>query len=61
MAGMEQVAQAMESIKTASTENVASTKQTKSAATNIDDLGRRLKELVAVYKVGEQSLSANAS
>jgi methyl-accepting chemotaxis protein len=61
MAGMDQVAQAMESIKTASTQNVASTKQTESAAKNIDDLGRRLKELVAVYKVGEQSMSAKAS
>ena len=61
MAGMDQVAQAMESIKTASTQNVASTKQTESAAKSIDDLGRRLKELVAVYKVGEQSMSAKAS
>jgi methyl-accepting chemotaxis protein len=61
MAGMDQVAQAMESIKTASTQNVASTKQTESAAKNIDDLGRRLKELVAVYRVGEQSMSAKAS
>jgi len=61
MAGMDQVAQAMESIKTASTQNVASSKQTESAAKNIDDLGRRLKELVAVYKVGEQTMSAKAS
>jgi methyl-accepting chemotaxis protein len=61
MAGMDQVAQAMESIKTASTQNVASTKQTESAAKSIDDLGRRLKELVAVYRVGEQSMSAKAS
>jgi methyl-accepting chemotaxis protein len=61
MAGMDQVALAMESIKTASTQNVASTKQTESAAKNIDELGRRLKELVAVYKVGEQSLAAKAS
>jgi methyl-accepting chemotaxis protein len=61
MAGMDQVALAMESIKTASTQNVASTKQTESAAKNIDELGRRLKELVAVYKVGEQSMAAKAS
>jgi methyl-accepting chemotaxis protein len=61
MAGMDQVAQAMESIKSASTQNVASTKQTESAAKSIDDLGRRLKELVAVYRVGEQSMSAKAS
>jgi methyl-accepting chemotaxis protein len=61
MAGMDQVALAMESIKTASTQNVASTKQTESAAKSIDELGRRLKELVAVYKVGEQSMAAKAS
>ena len=61
MAGMDQVALAMESIKTASTQNVASTKQTEGAAKNIDELGRRLKELVAVYKVGEQSMAAKAS
>jgi methyl-accepting chemotaxis protein len=61
MAGMDQVALAMESIKMASTQNVASTKQTESAAKNIDELGRRLKELVAVYKVGEQSMAAKAS
>jgi methyl-accepting chemotaxis protein len=61
MAGMDQVALAMESIKTASTQNVASTKQTESAAKNIDELGRRLKQLVAVYKVGEQSMAAKAS
>jgi methyl-accepting chemotaxis protein len=61
MAGMDQVALAMESIKTASTQNVASTKQTESAAKDIDELGRRLKELVAVYKVGEQSMAAKAS
>lgn len=51
MVGMDQVALAMENIKTASTQNVASTKQTESAAKNIDDLGRKLKELVAVYQV----------
>jgi methyl-accepting chemotaxis protein len=61
MAGMDQVAQAMESIKMASTQNVASTKQTESAAKNIDELGQKLKELVAVYKVGEQSMAARAS
>jgi methyl-accepting chemotaxis protein len=61
MAGMDQVALAMESIKMASTQNVASTKQTESAAKNIDELGRRLKDLVAVYKVGDQSMAAKAS
>jgi methyl-accepting chemotaxis protein len=51
MAGMDQVALAMESIKTASTQNVASTKQTETAAKNINELGRKLKDLVAVYRV----------
>src|SRR3984893_5922856 len=61
MAGMDQVALAMENIKTASTQNVASTKQTESAAKNIDELGRKLKVLVAVYQVGDQSMAAKAS
>jgi methyl-accepting chemotaxis protein len=51
MAGMDQVAQAMESIKTASTQNVASTKQTEVAAKIIGELGRKLTELVALYRV----------
>jgi methyl-accepting chemotaxis protein len=51
MAGMNQVAQAMESIKTASSQNVSSTKQTEVAARNIEELGRGLKELVASYRV----------
>jgi methyl-accepting chemotaxis protein len=51
MAGMDQVAQAMESIKIASTQNVASTRQTELAAKNIQGLGRKLTELVALYKV----------
>jgi len=61
MAGMDQVAQAMESIKTASTQNVASTKQTEVAAKNIEELGRKLTELVAMYKVKERSMAARAS
>jgi methyl-accepting chemotaxis protein len=51
MAGMDQVAQAMESIKTASTQNVASTRQTQVAAKDIGELGRKLTELVALYRV----------
>jgi methyl-accepting chemotaxis protein len=63
MAGMDQVVQAMESIKTASTQNVASTKQTETAAKNIQELGRKLTELVAMYKVNvnERSMAARAS
>jgi methyl-accepting chemotaxis protein len=51
MVGMDQVAQAMESIKTASTQNVASTRQTESAARNIEALGRKLRELASKYRV----------
>ncbi len=51
MAGMDQVAQAMESIKAASAQNLASTKQTETAAKNIGDLGHKLTELVTLYKV----------
>jgi len=63
MAGMDQVAQAMESIKTASTQNVASTKQTETAARNIGELGLKLEQLVALYKVNtkERSMAANVS
>ncbi len=51
MVGMDQVAQAMENIKTASTQNVASTRQTEAAAKNIQELGRKLTDLVTLYKV----------
>jgi methyl-accepting chemotaxis protein len=61
MAGMDQVAQAMESIKMASTQNVASTKQTEIAAKSIEELGRKLTELVSMYKVKERSMAARAS
>ncbi|HEV8368589.1 MAG TPA: CHASE3 domain-containing protein [Pyrinomonadaceae bacterium] len=50
LVGTEQVAAAMESIKQASTQNVASAKQLESAARNVDDLGQRLKQIVAGYK-----------
>ena len=58
-----QTKQTMENIKTASTKNVASTKQTETAARNIGELGRKLEQLVALYKVNakERSMAANAS
>jgi methyl-accepting chemotaxis protein len=58
MVGMDQVVQAMESIKMASTQNVASTRQTEAAAKNIQELGRKLTELVALYKVNVKDRSA---
>ena len=61
MIGMDQVVQAMENIKIASTQNVASTRQTESAAKNVEELGRKLTELAALYKVKERSMAARAS
>jgi len=51
LVGMDQVALAMESIKQASTQNAASTKQAESAAQNLNELGQKLKQLVEQYKV----------
>ncbi|OHD72106.1 MAG: hypothetical protein A2V99_09815 [Spirochaetes bacterium RBG_16_67_19] len=50
-AGMNQLASAMESIKQASLQNVASTRQAEGAARNLHDLGQNLKRLVERYKV----------
>ncbi|MBI3853100.1 MAG: CHASE3 domain-containing protein [Verrucomicrobia bacterium] len=51
LVGVDQVATAMESIKQASTQNVAGAKQLETAARNINELGRRLKQMVERYKV----------
>ena len=51
LVGMEQVAGAMENIKQASTQNVASARQLETAAHNLGDLGQRLKSLVDAYSV----------
>jgi methyl-accepting chemotaxis protein len=49
--GMDQLASAMESIKQASAQNAASTRQAEGAARSLHDLGQNLKRLVARYKV----------
>jgi methyl-accepting chemotaxis protein len=49
-AGMEQVALAMESIKSASTQTVASTRQVEGAASQLHQLGERLKAIVSQTK-----------
>ena len=49
--GMDQVASAMENIKQASTQNVASARQLENAARGLGDLGMRLKSVVENYKV----------
>lgn len=51
LVGMDQVASAMENIKQASQDNVAGTKQAEQAARNLHQLGHRLNERVASFKV----------
>jgi methyl-accepting chemotaxis protein len=49
--GMDQVAAAMENIKQASTQNVASARQLETAARGLNDVGQQLRQLVANYAV----------
>jgi purine-binding chemotaxis protein CheW len=49
--GMDQVALAMQNIEQASAQNVTSAKQTESAAQNLHDLGQKLKQVAAQYRV----------
>ena len=51
LAGMDQLAQAMENIKVSTTQNMDSTRQAEVAAHNLHALGQKLKELVGRYKV----------
>jgi len=51
MVGMDQVAQAMENIKQASVQNVSGTKQAEVAAQSLHELGQKLQQLAAQYKV----------
>ena len=51
MVGMDQVALAMENIKQASVQSVAGTRQAEIAAQSLHELGRRLKQVAAQYKV----------
>jgi methyl-accepting chemotaxis protein len=51
MVGMEQVAQAMENIKEASTLSVTSTRQAEQSAQNLHELGQKLKGLVEQFKL----------
>ena len=47
----DQVAAAMESIKQASLQNAAGTKQAEAAARSLHDLGQKLRRLIEQYKV----------
>ncbi|MBI4832812.1 MAG: MCP four helix bundle domain-containing protein [Candidatus Lindowbacteria bacterium] len=49
--GMDQVAVAMESIRQASAQNVAGSRQSETAAKNLHELGQKLKNLVEVYRI----------
>jgi methyl-accepting chemotaxis protein len=49
--GMEQVVRAMENVREASIQNALSTKQTEKAASDLHDLGQRMKELVSHYRI----------
>ncbi|HSI38638.1 MAG TPA: CHASE3 domain-containing protein [Methylotenera sp.] len=51
LVGVDQVAGAMESIKQASVQNVASAQQLETAARNLNELGQKLKQMVERYKV----------
>ncbi|MEI6455720.1 MAG: methyl-accepting chemotaxis protein [bacterium] len=51
MAGMDQIMPAMENIKQASEQNVIGTRQTQTAAHNLNDLGQNLKKIVDKFKV----------
>jgi methyl-accepting chemotaxis protein len=51
LVGVDQVASAMESIKQASTQNVASARQLETAAHNLTELGQKLKQLVQQYRL----------
>lgn len=51
MVGMDQVALAMENIKQASVQNVSGTKQAEVAAQSLHQLGQKLQQLAAQYKV----------
>ncbi|MGR9099735.1 MAG: methyl-accepting chemotaxis protein [Gammaproteobacteria bacterium] len=51
LAGMDQVALAMENIKQASTQNMSGTRQAEVAAHNLHELGVKLQQLVSQYKI----------
>jgi methyl-accepting chemotaxis protein len=51
MVGMDQVALAMENIKQASVQNVSGTRQAEVAAQSLHELGQKLQQLAAQYKV----------
>ena len=51
LVGMDQVAMAMENVKTASAQNAEAAKQMETATHNISELGGKLKEMVSWYRI----------
>lgn len=51
LAGMDQIVTAMEGIKQATTQNVASTKQVEASLKNFHELGQKLRQLVERFKI----------
>ena len=51
LVGMDQVAMAMENVKTASAQNAEAAKQMETATHNISELGGKLKDLVSWYRI----------
>lgn len=51
LAGMDQIVMAMEGIKQATTQNVASTKQVEASLKNFHELGQKLRQLVERFKL----------
>jgi methyl-accepting chemotaxis protein len=52
LTGMDQIVEAMESIREASTQNAASTQQVETSARNLDEVGQRLNKLVSQNQIG---------
>ena len=56
LVGMDQVASAMQSIKAAAAQNVESARELETSAQHLNDLGQKLRELVAHYE-GQEAVS----
>ncbi|MBI2309272.1 MAG: methyl-accepting chemotaxis protein, partial [Rhodocyclales bacterium] len=51
LVGMDQAVLAIQNISQASGQNVASTRQTETAAQNLHELGVKLKEMLQIYRL----------
>ena len=55
---MEQIASAMQDIKTASEQNLSGTKQLEEASHNLNDLGKKLQEMLGRYRFSQAEQAA---